>query len=52
MPTRENNEAILKKLNIKPITAQLIVDLEKDFNNRSLGPEQCRQSLFRLSHRF
>jgi polysaccharide export outer membrane protein len=38
MPTRENNEAILKKLNIKSITAQLIVDLEKDFNNRSLGP--------------
>ncbi|WP_411728066.1 polysaccharide biosynthesis/export family protein [Methyloglobulus sp.] len=38
MPTRENNETILKKLNIKLITAQLIVDLEKDFNNRSLGP--------------
>jgi polysaccharide biosynthesis/export protein len=33
MPSTENNKAILKKLNIKPITAQLIVDLEKDSNN-------------------
>jgi polysaccharide biosynthesis/export protein len=33
VPTRENNQAILKKLNIKPITAQSIVDLEKDSNN-------------------
>lgn len=39
MPVTENNETILKKLNIKSITAQLIVDLEKDFNNRSLGPD-------------
>jgi polysaccharide biosynthesis/export protein len=39
MPTRENNQAILKKLNIKPITAQLIVDLEKDINNHIGGHE-------------
>ena len=39
MPITENNETILKKLNIKLITAQLIVDLEKDFNNRSLGTD-------------
>lgn len=39
MPTRENNQAILKKLNIKPITAQLIVDLEKDMNDHIGGPE-------------
>ena len=39
MPTRENNEAILKKLNIKPITAQSIVDLEKDINNHIGGHE-------------
>jgi polysaccharide export outer membrane protein len=38
MPVKEDNEAILKKLNIQSITAQLIVDLEKDFNNYSLGP--------------
>jgi polysaccharide export outer membrane protein len=39
MPVTENDNAMFKKLNIKPITAQLIVDLEKDFNNRSLGPQ-------------
>jgi polysaccharide export outer membrane protein len=38
MPTKENNAAILKKLNIKTITAQLIVDLEKDINNYIGGP--------------
>ena len=38
MPTKEENEAVLKKLNIQSITAELIVDLEKDFNNYSLGP--------------
>jgi polysaccharide biosynthesis/export protein len=39
MPTRENDQAILKKLNIKPITAQLIVDLERDINNNIGGHE-------------
>ena len=39
MPVTEYDKAMFKKLNIKLITAQLIVDLEKDFNNRSLGPE-------------
>ncbi len=39
LPVEEDNEAILKKLNIKSITAQLIVDLEKDVNYRSLGPK-------------
>jgi polysaccharide export outer membrane protein len=37
MPVKENNATILKKLNIKPITAQLIVDLEKDINNHIGG---------------
>jgi polysaccharide biosynthesis/export protein len=37
MPVTENNKTILKKLAIKQITAQLIVDLEKDINNKSLG---------------
>jgi polysaccharide export outer membrane protein len=37
MPVTENNETILNKLNIQTIDAQLIIELEKDFNNRSLG---------------
>jgi len=46
MPVRENNETILKKLDIKTINAQLIVDLEKDINNRSLGPDNVANHYF------
>ncbi len=46
MPTQKNNEAILKKLNIQTITAQLIIDLEKDFNNYSLGPDNVANLYF------
>jgi polysaccharide export outer membrane protein len=46
MPVTENNETILKKLNIKLITAQLIVDLEKSFNNFSLGPDNVANHYF------
>lgn len=46
MPISENNATILKKLNIKNITAQLIVDLEKDFNTRSLGPDNVANHYF------
>ena len=46
MPVTESNATILKKLNIEPITAQLIVDLEKDFNNRSLGPDNVANLYF------
>ncbi len=46
MPVKENNATILKKLNIEPITAQLIVDLEKDFNNFSLGPDNVANLYF------
>lgn len=46
MPTRENNTAILKRLNIKTITAQLIIDLEKNYNNRSLGPDNVANHYF------
>lgn len=46
MPVTENDETILKKLNIKLITAQLIVDLEKDFNNSSLGPDNVANHYF------
>ena len=38
MPVSEDNETVLKKLGIRRITAQLIVNLEKDINNFSLGP--------------
>lgn len=37
MPVQESNDAILKKLDIQSITAQLIVEMEKDNNNRSAG---------------
>jgi len=46
MPVTENNATILKKLNIDRITAQLIVDLEKDFNNSSLGPNNVSNLYF------
>ena len=37
MPVTENEEQLLKELNIQTITAQLVIDIEKDVNNRSLG---------------
>lgn len=46
MPVTENNETILKKLDIKTIDAQLIVELEKDINNRSLGPDNVANHYF------
>jgi polysaccharide export outer membrane protein len=39
MPVMSESVAEMKKLNIQPITAQLIVDIESDFNNRSLGED-------------
>lgn len=46
MPVTENNETILKRLNIQTINAELIVELEKDFNNRSLGPDNVANHYF------
>lgn len=46
MPVTENNETILKRLNIQTINAQLIVELEQDFNNRSLGPDNVANHYF------
>jgi polysaccharide export outer membrane protein len=46
MPVTENNTAILKRLNIEPITARLIVGLEKDFNNFSLGSNNVANLYF------
>ncbi len=46
MPVKENNQTILKKLAIKPITAQLVIDLEKDINSRSLGQNNVANLYF------
>jgi len=46
MPVAENNETILKKLNIQTITAKTIVALEKNFNTRSLGPNNVANLYF------
>jgi polysaccharide export outer membrane protein len=46
IPVKENNQTVLKKLNIQTITAQLIVDLEKDGKNRSLSPDNVANHYF------
>lgn len=46
MPVTENNETILKRLNIQTIDAKLIVELEKDISNRSLGPNNVANHYF------
>ena len=46
LPVTEDNETILNKLDIQTINAQLIVDLEKDINNRSLGPDNVANHYF------
>ncbi|MGZ0018231.1 polysaccharide export protein [Nitrosomonas sp. wSCUT-2] len=46
MPVDEDNETILKRLNIQTINAQLIIDMEKDINNRSLGPDNVANHYF------
>jgi polysaccharide export outer membrane protein len=46
MPVTENNETILKKLNIQNITAQLIIDLEKENKSRSLSPANVANHYF------
>ncbi|MDD5272006.1 MAG: polysaccharide biosynthesis/export family protein [Methylovulum sp.] len=46
LPVEENNATILKKLNIQTITAQTIIDLEKNVNNRSLGSDNVANHYF------
>ena len=46
MPVTENDETILEKLDIQTINAQMIVDLEQDINNRSLGPDNVANHYF------
>ncbi len=46
MPVTENNETILKRLNIQTINAQLIVDLEKVLSNLSLDPNNVANHYF------
>ena len=45
-PVTENNDVLFKKLNIRTINAQLIIDLEKDINNRSLGVNNVANHYF------
>ncbi|WP_244070683.1 polysaccharide biosynthesis/export family protein [Nitrosomonas sp. PY1] len=45
-PVTENNDVIFKKLNIQTINAQLIIDLEKNINNRSLGVNNVANHYF------
>ncbi len=46
IPVIENNETILRKLDIQTIDAQLIIDLEEDFSNRSLSPNNVANHYF------
>lgn len=46
MPTQENDEAILKKLNIQTINAELIIELEKNYKNFSLAPDNVANHYF------
>lgn len=46
MPVTEENEAILKELNIKTITAELIIDLEKNGKHHSLDPDNVTNQYF------
>jgi polysaccharide biosynthesis/export protein len=46
IPVRVNDETILKKLDIRTINAELIIELEKDFNTRSLGPDNVANHHF------
>ncbi len=46
LPVQENNAATLKKLNIQSIDAELIVSLEKNVKNRSLGLDNVANNYF------
>ncbi|MBX3639264.1 MAG: polysaccharide biosynthesis/export family protein [Nitrosomonas sp.] len=46
LPVTENNETILKKLDIQTIDAKLIIELEKDFSNLSLAPDNVANHYF------
>jgi polysaccharide export outer membrane protein len=46
MPVTENDKTAMRALNIQTITAQMIVDIEKDFNNRSLGSDNVSNHYF------
>ena len=46
MPVTEDNETILKRLNIQTINAQLIIALEKDLSNLSLDPNNVANHYF------
>ncbi len=46
MPVTEKNKTVLKTVNIKPITAQLIIDIERNLDNNSLGADNVANHYF------
>ncbi len=46
LPVEENNQTILKKLNIQTITPQMIINMEKDFKSRSLATDNVANHYF------
>ena len=46
MPVTEDNETILKRLNIQKISAKLIVEIEKDLSNFSSDPNNVANHYF------
>jgi len=46
MPVTEKNKTVLKTVNIKPITAQLIIDIERNLDSNSLGADNVANHYF------
>ena len=46
MPVIENNKTVLKTVNVHPITAQLIIDIEQNIDSRSLGSNNVANHYF------
>jgi polysaccharide export outer membrane protein len=46
MPVTENNKTVLKTVNFHPITAQLIIDIEKNIDSRSVGTDNVANHYF------
>jgi len=46
MPVTENNKTVLKSIDIQHISAQLIIDIEKNVDSRSLGADNVSNHYF------
>ncbi|MEE9337401.1 MAG: polysaccharide biosynthesis/export family protein [Methylococcaceae bacterium] len=46
MPVTENNKTTLRSVNVHPITAQLIIDIEKNIDSRSIGSDNVANHYF------